>query len=165
MSKPPGKGALAKRGRGRPTKKTEAIIAEICAGAAIGKSSVEICEGAGINKDTMWAWMAEDKDFSDRYAKAKRTCAQMYADEIIQIADKTDNDFTETQDGKIVPDYELVARSRLRIDTRKWIASKLIPKVYGERVVHTGDEDSPPIQHAHAVSVDMAAIIAKTKGA
>lgn len=164
MSKPPVKGALA-RGKGRPTKKTEPIIAAICAGAALGKSSVEVCKEVGISKETMWAWMADDKDFSDRYAKAKRTCAQMYADEIIQIADDTDRDYTETLDGKLVPDHELVARSRLRIDTRKWIASKLIPKVYGERVVHTGDEDSPPIQHAHVVSVDMAAIIAKTKGA
>ena len=68
------------------------------------------------------------------------------AEEIIAIADDGTNDFTTDKDGKEVPDYELVQRSRLRIDARKWYASKLAPKIYGDKLAIGGDEDAGPVK-------------------
>jgi hypothetical protein len=59
------------------------------------------------------------------------------AAEMIEIADDGKNDWMDREISKgrviTVPDHELVQRSRLRIDTRKWILAKLLPKVYGDR--------------------------------
>ncbi len=59
------------------------------------------------------------------------------------IADDGSNDFTKDKDGKAVVDHEHIQRSRLRIDTRKWIASKLLPKRYGDKLQHTGPGGGP----------------------
>ena len=62
----------------------------------------------------------------------------MLADELFSIADDSTNDFMEIEDKKgktrIVPDNEAQARSRLRVDTRKWYLSKVLPKIYGDKV-------------------------------
>ena len=50
---------------------------------------------------------------------------------------------TADEDGKETVDHERIARSRLRVDSRKWVASKLLPKVYGDRLQHTGDGGGP----------------------
>lgn len=65
------------------------------------------------------------------------------ADELFNIADDSTNDFMEIQDKKgnsrIVPDNEAQARSRLRVDTRKWYLSKVLPKIYGDKMTLDGE--------------------------
>jgi hypothetical protein len=40
---------------------------------------------------------------------------------------------------------ENLQRSRLRVDTRKWLLSKALPKIYGDKLALGGDQDAPPI--------------------
>ena len=138
-----GKGIAETRKVGRPTDKTPETLKAICDGIAIGKSARAMCEEVGIAQQTLWRWLNESKDFSEQYARAKDDCADYLAAEIIEIADDGTRDYTVDKDGKDVVDHDHIARSRLRVDARKWYASKLAPKKYGDRTLLSGDEDSP----------------------
>ncbi len=65
-------------------------------------------------------------------------------DEITDIADDGSNDYIEQEqkNGKIarVLDGEHVQRSRLRVDTRKWVLARMLPKIYGDKIALTGDD-------------------------
>ncbi len=102
----------------------------VCERIARGESLRTICK----DKDMPTArgvlkWLNADGNDAavQPYARAREEQADFYADEIITIAD------TE-------PD---AAIARVRIDARKWTASKLRPKVYGDKVQHGGDSDNP----------------------
>lgn len=97
---------------------------------------------------TVMKWLEEEEILSDRYARAKEAQAEFMADEMLDIADDGRNDWMESfgKDGeslgyKINGDH--VQRSRLRIDTRKWLASKLKPKKYGDKTILSGDKENP----------------------
>lgn len=121
---------------GRPTKYTKALAAKICSQLADGKSLRKVCEPASMpSKSTVFLWLANHEVFSDQYARAKAESAEAHADDILDIAD----------DPSLHPNDK-----RVRIDTRKWLASKLKPKRYGDRLIHQGDEDEPvftKVQH------------------
>lgn len=87
-----------------------------------------------------WACNGTGGDFSLRYANARRALAIHWAEDIIEISEDGKNDWKERRraNGEIVStvDAEAVQRSKLRVDTRKWLLSKLHPEVYGDRVQH-----------------------------
>ena len=78
--------------------------------------------------------------FYPQYARARELQMEAWADEIVEISDDGTNDWMERQlrDGKTeeVLDHEHITRSRLRVDTRKWIMSKLKPGTYGDKLQH-----------------------------
>ncbi len=86
------------------------------------------------NIRTVLRWVFKDEAFRQQYAQARELQAELRADEIIDIADDTSEDEIFTEDGKRFENREFVNRSRLKIDARKWVAAKLLPKKYGERV-------------------------------
>lgn len=90
---------------------------------------------------TVAGWLRGNEKFQALYAQAKSDQADILAEEMLEIADKATNDWMERND-KDNPGYtlngEAVARSRLRIETRKWLAGKLRPKKYGEKIEHSG---------------------------
>ena len=101
-----------------PERKAEAQ-AYICQQIALGRSLVKICEEPDMpHYSTTMEWRSEDAAFAEKYARAREDQADYHAEEIVDIAD------TETD-----PNI-----ARVRIDARKWKASKLKPKVYGERI-------------------------------
>ena len=73
--------------------------------------------------------------------------AHHWADEILDICDDGSNDWIERQnkDGSTYEtvNSEVINRSRLRVDTRKWLLSKLMPKKYGDKIIHAGDQENP----------------------
>ena len=85
--------------------------------------------------DTLNRWRVLDDKFGVMYTQAKYQQANLMAEEIAQIADDTSNDTILDKDGNEVCNKEWIARSRLRVDTRKWIACKLVPRLYGDRSV------------------------------
>lgn len=93
---------------------------------------------------TVMLWLEEDTQLSDRYARAKEAQAEFMADELLEIADDARNDWMEREDPDN-PGFRLngehIQRSRLRVDTRKWLAAKLKPKKYGEKVEQTHKVD------------------------
>jgi hypothetical protein len=136
-----------KKKMGAPTKRTAAIIEDICTGIAMGKSARSMCEEVGISQKTLWNWLAEDADFLQQYIRAKEFCADTLFDEIIEIADDRAEDWCDGEKGGRIIDYEVVNRSRLRVDARKWCAGKLAPKKYGDKVIaeHQGGDPGKPI--------------------
>jgi len=127
---------------GRPTNYTPDLAKEICDSiAASSKGIKKLCsENEGFpNPDTIYRWISAHKDFSDQYAQAKRQQIEVIVDEIIEIADDTSRDISVNENGKVIVNHEHINRSRLRIDTRKWLASKLAPKIYG----HPSQIDDP----------------------
>jgi Bacteriophage Sf6, terminase small subunit-like len=88
-----------------------------------------------------------DEAFSQQYARAKQRQADRFAEELLEIADEGRNDWIERElpGGSTlrVADHEHIQRSRLRVDTRKWLMSKMLPKKYGDSVALTGAEGGP----------------------
>ena len=81
---------------------------------------------------TIYRWISNNEEFRNRYAQAKRSQIEVLVDEIIDIT--TDSPHTYTDDnGNIRCDAAIL---RVKVDTRKWLASKLLPKVYGDRLHH-----------------------------
>ena len=84
------------------------------------------------DKVTINRWRHRVPDFRTQYAQAKIEQADLLAEEILEIADDDSKDVKiNPETGDEYLNTEFVARSRLRIDTRKWLASKLLPKQYG----------------------------------
>lgn len=79
-------------------------------------------------------WMSENDELAAQYAHAKQKQLHILADEIIEISDDNSYDEIFTDEGKRMMNAEFVARSKLRVDSRKWVLSKLMPKVYGDKI-------------------------------
>lgn len=100
--------------------------------------------------ETFYRWIESSKIMSKRYARACEDRAEAIFEEIIEIADDGTNDYMTVKKGDItynVENKEVVNRSRLRVDARKWIAAKLNPKKYGDKIDITSDNEkvSAPI--------------------
>jgi hypothetical protein len=127
----------------RPTKYSAKIGDAICARVAEGESIKRICEGEEMPcKATVYNWLfdSERKEFLDNYEKARQIQAETLADEITDIADDSTNDYMIKKygdDEREVINSENIQRSRLRVDARKWVASKLLPKKYGDKIETT----------------------------
>lgn len=124
---------------GRPSIFTPDIAETICNRIAEGESLRSVCRDATMpSKSTVMKWLGENEEFSDQYARAREAQADHFADEIIEIADDATNDFMvrERQDGSTeeVLNTEHVQRSRLRVDARKWLAARMAPKKYGDKI-------------------------------
>ena len=81
----------------------------------------------------------DDRDgFSTQYTRARELGYHAMADETLEIADDGTNDWTMRQnaDGEssLAVNSDHIQRSRLRVDTRKWMLSKVLPKIYGDKV-------------------------------
>lgn len=90
-------------------------------------------------ESTVREWVAADREgFAAQYARAREIGYQTMADELLEISDDGSNDFMlrKRGDDEIeTVNQEAINRSRLRVDTRKWLLSKALPKVYGDRLV------------------------------
>lgn len=121
---------------GRPSDYTEELAERFCAELAQGQSMVAVCKSEEYpHRATIFRWIGKYPEFRDKYEKAKEECADYLVEEMLDIADNGSNDWME-RNGEDNEGYQLngehVQRSRLRLDTRKWIASKLKRKKYGD---------------------------------
>jgi len=107
----------------------------ICDQIAEGRSLRSILKDSDMPaSSTVFKALAADRGFAERYARAREVQADALFDEILDIADESKNDTFVDADGNISTNQEVVARSRIRIDARKWMAGKLRPKVYGDKL-------------------------------
>jgi hypothetical protein len=134
-----------KRPRGNTTRYTVAIADEICRRLTAGESLRTICASPHMpSAPTICLWVVSNRDgFAERYARARQAQAVLLAEEIIAIADDSTGDSYKDSEGRLRTDHEVVNRSRLRVDTRKWYLSKVLPKVYGDKIEHTGKDGAP----------------------
>ena len=132
-----------KKRAGRKTEYDPAIAAEICTRISCGESLRQICmEERMPVHSTVYLWLLQNKQFSDNYAKAREEQADTLADEIQAIADEPPAEIVDDK-GVSRTDSGWVTWQKNRIDARKWVASKLKPKKYGDRQILAGDAESP----------------------
>lgn len=107
----------AERRTGRPTTYTDEIAAFICAELSNGKPLTHICKPDDMpGLSTVYQWLIKNSTFADTYTRARQDQADTLADEIVEIADTTDDP----------------RKAHLQIEARKWTAAKLKPKKYGD---------------------------------
>lgn len=109
----------------RPTIYSEELAEKICLQIEEGKSLVTICDDEDMpSRSSVNLWLKDNRNgFSDRYARAKEIQADYLVEQMLKLCDDVKDD-----------NPTAVAKAKLQIDTRKWTASKLKPKSYGEKV-------------------------------
>ena len=131
--------ATEEKKTGRPSDYTDELAELICLRLAEGESLRSVCRDDGMpSKQAVLRWLARNESFRAQYVRAKEEGAEAIAEEMFDIAD---NDWMEKLDKEgEAAGYQLngehVQRSKLRIDTRKWYLSKIMPKKYGDRIQH-----------------------------
>jgi hypothetical protein len=108
----------------------------ICDQIADGKSLRSICSQEGMPvKYTVLRWLQADPAFAERYAQARVQAADALAEELQDLADQA------------IREPEKANAIRVAIDAKKWIASKLRPKAYGDRIEqHVVNEVQSPVE-------------------
>jgi hypothetical protein len=143
--------APKKTSYGRPTKFDTDIASQICVRLANGEALRQICLAEGMPaQSTVYLWLTRHPEFSEMYARAREEQADTLADEIQAIADETpDLNPIYGKNGELIR-IELhsayIQWQKNRIDARKWVAAKLKPRKYGDRVAVEGTEDGAPIR-------------------
>lgn len=121
---------------GRPTDFSDVIAETICDAIATTDKGLEaICRADDSLPEprTVYRWLYKNHEFCQKYNDAKQSQTFLMAEQVLAIADDTSRDTIESEHGE-QPDSEWIARSKLRVDTRKWLMSKLAPKKYGEKL-------------------------------
>ncbi len=145
---------MPKKKMGRPTTYKPAVAVEICTRLAIGESLVEICrEDKMPSYATIMRWLFESyppddprTEFREMYARAREAQAETFADQMVVIADDDSGDVLYDLDGHPVQATTVrIQRHRLRVDTRKWIVSKLLPR-YADKGREAVDTPSIPTE-------------------
>ena len=144
----------------------EVVSAQICEELKVGRSLESICKAEGMpSVATFLEWVNKDPSGVGKdYAHAREIGYALLADEIVALSDKTHEWVTvhalDPQTGDPVYDdkgapvlkqmlmplnSDVIAHKRVQIDTRKWMLSKMLPKVYGDKITqeHTGSNGGP----------------------
>jgi len=116
-----------------------------------GKSLREVCRSLDIPPSNVMFWLKDYPEFAEQYARAREIGWSLIAEELLEISDDGTNDWMERLDQKGQSlgwqiNGEAVQRSRIRLDTRKWLLSKMLPKIYGDKV---------DVEHSGTVSVNI----------
>jgi hypothetical protein len=113
----------------RPLEFSQEIADEVCERLANGESMRAILRDEHMPaSSSIYKWLRFVPDFAEQYARARQDQADTIADETVWIADTEEDP----------------QRARVRIDARKWMAGKLRPKVYGDKV---------DVEHKGAINV------------
>lgn len=133
------KPAPTKRPVGAPSKYSPEMAAKICALIADGHAVRKIGDMPDMpDSATIFRWLFDDRkpEFRELYTRAKEIQAETMADSIVSISDEDTSCEIRLPDGssKVVGDSAAVARNRLRVEARKWVAAKLLPRKYGDKI-------------------------------
>lgn len=127
---------------GRPTKYKPSTAKAICLRLMCGESLKSICRRKLYPSHvTVLAWTIKYPEFLNQYTQARELQQELLYDELFEIADDSSNDMVDIDGGKKV-DHEHINRSRLRIDTRKWVMERMAAKKYGSKkaIDHTSSD-------------------------
>lgn len=113
----------------RPSDYSQELADEICEAIATGGALYRLCDQFDNwpSERTVYRWLEDSDQFRQNYARARERQADRRNDEIVHIADEATD----------------AALARLQVDARKWQASKLAPKKYGDKTTIAGDETAP----------------------
>ena len=135
---------------------TEELGMLICSRIAMGESLKAICREKDMpHATTVIGWVMNDPVFREQYRLAREIQAELMGDEILDISDDGTNDWMERRNSKgefigWMENGEALRRSQLRVESRRWIAGRLLPKKWGDKQVTevTGADGQPLIQNS-----------------
>lgn len=105
---------------------SESIAEKICERLIEGESMRQICQSEGFpSRASVLRWMADNKDFEAKCARAREMQADLMDDKIIEAAEACDEENYQS--------------TKVKISAYQWRASKLAPKKYGDKLAHTGE--------------------------
>ena len=119
--------SLKPKKTGRPTKYSTKLHKEICSLITQGNSLIGTCEQLNIAYNSVINWLNMYPDFLKDYTRARELQADWYADEILKTIDNAPANRDE------------IERAKVRAEALKWIASKLKPRRYGDKLDLTSD--------------------------
>ena len=108
-----------------------------------GKSLRAACRDVNISPSVILDRVKSVPEYGEQYTRAREIGYKLLADEILEIADNGLNDTYTDEQGNVRTDQDVIARSRLRVDSRKWMLSKMLPKIYGDKLELSGDQENP----------------------
>jgi hypothetical protein len=129
-----------------PLEQIEEVLMQI----SIGNTIRQAFDKVGIERKrigSLYRLLLQDKALRKWYDEARELQAESYSDDIIDISDETMNDFDD--EGKV--NHEVINRSRLRVDSRKWLSGKWAPRRFGDTKHHLHEGDLN-INHAAVLS-------------
>lgn len=133
------------------TVRTDEIEAAIIEGLSEGVPLRQLCRLHGVSKSTVYNWIEADDEFAGRIARARELGFDQIAEEALEIADDSRNDWVVREDGDDGEtdrlNHEHVSRSKLRIETRLKLLAKWDPKRYGDKI---------DVNSSHTFSPEMA---------
>lgn len=138
----------------------------VCTLLAEGYTLRQVAKEIGCTAPAITTWAREDDEFATRYARAMELRCERMAEEILEISDDGSNDWME-REGEAVADHEHIQRSKLRVDSRKWLLAKMMPKKYGDRLTMAGDPENPvahTVEHREAERAAARALLDETFG-
>ncbi len=152
------------------------FMAYVCAGGHLNG----FCKLHGFSYTGMLEFIHADSSRSEMYARARQERADLLADEIVEIADEECTTVKASKHGssddgegetEVVFDAVAVARNKLRVDARKWVASKLKPRVYGDKLELSGEIGTPTklsddqlLERLQRFGVNLPGIVPKAEG-
>lgn len=173
--KPKTKAALQREWFARASALDE-FMAYVCAGGHLNG----FCKLHGFSYTGMLEFIHADSSRSEMYARARQERADLLADEIVEIADEECTTVKASKHGssddgegetEVVFDAVAVARNKLRVDARKWVASKLKPRVYGDKLELSGEVGTPTklsddqlLERLQRFGVNLPGIVPKAEG-
>lgn len=141
--RPPGR-----TGRKPKAEFSDELVARVCERIAGGESLLSICKDPDMPTRRAWFfWLPKNPEMRDAYEAAMKARSELYAEEIVAIADEPPelaeirNKQGEVVDFKVDGAFEMWRRTR--IDSRKWIAARLMPVKYGDSLALKGDAEHP----------------------
>jgi len=120
---------------GRPTTYTQKIGIRLCELIANGKSVPAACKQMNLSFGTVMQWSTENEKFAELYAQAREWRTELLMEELQEISDNGNTPAKGKKGSR--PLHDNVERARLRVDTRKWIIVKMLPKKYSDKVDHS----------------------------
>lgn len=130
---------------GQPYNK--AIGELICKCRAVGMRQQEIVRMPNMpSLSTLFRWIQEHEDFSRMYDKANISYSRLLVENMEYVAEDGRNDTcVDEESGQRVVNWDVVARSKLRVDTMRWAAGKFAQHLFGDKVMqeHTGKDGAP----------------------
>lgn len=129
------------------------IVADICeqiAGGAVLTDVLGPDRPAGYpSRKTFYGWKEDNAEYETQYENAVKVRIEKFLEETVEIADNGTNDWmlkNDPQNAGYIANGEHVQRSKIRISTRQWLAEKMWPRKYGQKVALGGADDLPPMQ-------------------
>lgn len=123
-------------------------VALVCRAMTEGLTARKACIANGVNFSNFRFWCGENPEYAAQYAHAREVLYEHWEEDIVEISDETQEGIIHKQKllGDEIETRDMIEHRKLRVHTRQWLLSRLVPKKYGDKMQHGGSDELPPIR-------------------